>query len=125
MLIPTNRLRMSPEIGGLSLDSGPSIPTFEGLPSKSVIEGRLRGLSSRVGIEEQAGTGLTGPVYWCAVRQTSDTKTEWVDFDTHSCCADDAFTAAMKNNTKIPAWAANNPVVRVGRFQVVEVKENP
>lgn len=55
-----------------------------------------------------------------AVRKTDGR--EWIDMNSWNFVAQAAQDHADKTNKQIPVWAKDNPVVRIARFKIYEMR---
>ncbi len=60
-----------------------------------------------------------GPLY-CAVRKTEGE--EWVEIDTWGYVMETPVEKAQKTDKQIPHWAKVNPVVRIAKFKLTEIR---
>ena len=60
-------------------------------------------------------------IAWIAVRQSLETKEEWLDTETVSLLRELSVKAVNDNYKLIPHWEKEHPVIRYIRVKLVEV----
>lgn len=59
---------------------------------------------------------------YAAIRKTSDSGKEWIDIDSISLLFETTKDKAKKTDDYITYWAKDNPVVRISKVNISEVK---
>lgn len=59
---------------------------------------------------------------FAAIRECRDEKREWIDTATITYLPELTRVLATNTDTTIPQYAHDNPVVRIGRFSLIEVE---